>query len=196
MAEAPRTRRRNRGEVVYLRPLEPDDLPALHRWGQDGEYARFTGEPPRSLEDWRRRYERLHAEQGDTLFQFAICRLEDDLLVGHISLFEIDRLNGSAAFGIAIGEREHWSRGYGTDAVNVIVDFGFGDLRLERIWLGTAADNVRAQRSYEKAGFTVEARLRRSYVDRGNLIDEIRMSMLRAEWAALTRRKSWEYEAG
>ncbi|HEY7525062.1 MAG TPA: GNAT family N-acetyltransferase [Candidatus Limnocylindrales bacterium] len=194
MADTTRRQYRLRGEHVHLRPLEIGDVERLHEWGRDGEYARFTGEPPRTLEQRRRRHEKLE-EAADTVVQFAICRLDDDQMVGHGSLFDIDRINGSAALGIAIGPA-FWSRGYGTDAVNAIVDFGFGELRLERIWLGTAADNERGQRAYRRAGFTEEVRQRRAYVDRGAHIDEILMSILRAEWTALPRRRSWDYLEG
>jgi RimJ/RimL family protein N-acetyltransferase len=165
---------------------------ALHAWGRDPEYARLAGEPPRSQEQRHRRYAQRVAEEGDTHFEFAICRLGEETILGRVTLFEIDRINGSAALGIAIGPAD-WGRGYGTDAVNAIVDFGFGELRLERIWLGTASDNVRAQRAYARAGFTVEARQRRAYVDRGGFLDEILMSILRSEWQALERRRSWDY---
>jgi RimJ/RimL family protein N-acetyltransferase len=185
---------RIRGALVYLRPLEPEDLETTHRWSRDADYARLIGEPPRSLAQRRRRFEEALSEHGRSLYLFAICRIEDDALIGRLDLFEIDRLNGSAAFGLGIGDRDLWGKGLGTDAVCALVDFAFGELRLERVWLGTDADNVRAHRAYEKAGFTVEARLRRAYLDRGRLLDEIRMSLLRDEWAALPRRKSWEYD--
>jgi RimJ/RimL family protein N-acetyltransferase len=194
-AAAPaRRRHRLRGELVHLRPLETDDLESLHRWGLDGAYARLTGEPPRSREQWRRRHERLQEDEGRTLFQFAICRIEDDLMIGQVSLFDIDRINGTGALGIAIGPTM-WGQGYGTDAVNALLDFGFGEQRLDRIWLGTAADNERAQRAYEKAGFTVEVRQRQACLDRGTRIDEIVMGILREEWLALPRRRSWDYPA-
>jgi len=188
------TRHRIRGALVYLRPLEPDDLETTHRWGRDAEYARLIGEPPRSLTQRKRRFDDLLAEHGRSLYLFAICRLQDDALIGRLDLFDVDRLNGSAAFGLGIGDRELWGKGYGTDAVCAVVDFAFGELRLERVWLGTDAENGRAHRAYEKAGFKVEARLRRAFVDRGRLVDEIRMSLLREEWESLPRRKSWEFD--
>jgi RimJ/RimL family protein N-acetyltransferase len=191
MGEVTATRHRLRGERIHLRPLEAADVERLHEWGRDGGYARWTGEPPRTLEQRRRRHRRIE-EDEERVFQFAICRLDDDEIVGQVSLFDIDRANGSAALGIALGPAA-WGHGLGTDAVNAVVDFGFGELRLERIWLGTAADNVRAQRAYRRAGFTEEARQRRAYVDRGGLIDEVLMGILRAEWTALPRRRSWDY---
>jgi RimJ/RimL family protein N-acetyltransferase len=120
----------------------------------------------------------------------VICRRADSEPVGRTDVFEIDRHNGSAAFGITIGDPALWGQGLGTDAINVVVDFAFGQLRLERLWLGTDANNTRAQGAYAKAGFTVEGRLRHAYYQDGKFVDEIRMAMLRDEWAALTRPRS------
>src|SRR5919204_307317 len=69
-----------------------------------------------------------------------------------------------------------------------ICDFGFGELRLERIWLDVYAPNLRAQRSYEKAGFLREGTMRRALFKRGEYADVHRMSLLRSEWRAMPRR--------
>lgn len=184
-----------RGERVFLRPVEPDDIELIHRWHQDIALRRLDGDPPRSLAARQKRFDDARPDDGNALFRFMICLLDDGRAIGRVDLFEIDRLNGSAALGIEIGERELWGKGYGTDAVDALLDFAFGELRLERVWLGTAANNPRAQRSYAKSGFVEEARLRNAYVERGGMIDEIRMAILRDEWRSLTRKRSWEYVA-
>jgi RimJ/RimL family protein N-acetyltransferase len=184
-----------RGERVFLRPVEPEDVELIHGWHQDIALRRLGGDPPRSLTALRRRFDEGRTDEGQGFFRFMICLLEDGRPIGRIDLFEIDRINGSAALGIEIGEREMWGKGFGTDAVNAVLDFGFGEQRLERVWLSTAGNNIRAQRSYVKSGFVEEARLRNAYVERGGMIDEIRMSILRDEWLALTRKRSWEYVA-
>jgi RimJ/RimL family protein N-acetyltransferase len=184
-----------RAKRVFLRPLEPEDVELIHRWHEDIELRRLGGSLPRSLAEARARYEARRSEKGQETFLFVICLLEDGRRIGDMNLFEIDRVNGSAALGIEIGERNLWGMGYGTEAVDALLDFAFGELRLERVWLSTAANNVRAQRSYEKSGFVVEGRLRHAFVERGGFIDEIRMSILREEWLSLGRKRSWEYVA-
>ena len=129
---------------------------------------------------------------GDGVFRFIICRLADDAPVGRLDLFDIDRPNGHCSFGIAIGEPATWGQGLGTDAVNAILDFAFGELRMERVWLDTDADNLRAQAAYRKAGFVVEGRLRHVWFLDGVHTDDLRMAILRDEWQALTRPRSWE----
>jgi RimJ/RimL family protein N-acetyltransferase len=93
---------------------------------------------------------------------------------------------------IVITDKALQGRGYGTDALNCVVDIGFGELRLERIYLYVFDYNVRARRSYEKAGFQVEATLRRSRFHRGVHHDVHLMSILRDEWLALGRRRAWD----
>ena len=79
--------------------------------------------------------------------------------------------------------------------MNAIVDFAFGQLRMERVWLDTDDHNARAQAAYRKAGFTEEGRFRHAFYQDGRWSDDIRMAMLRDEWSALPRSRSWELAA-
>ena len=151
------------------------------------------GEMPRSLARRRADAESATSEAGRDWFSFVICLIADDRPIGRADIFEIDRYNGSAGFGLAIGEHELRGSGLGIEAVHVIVDFCFGQLRLERLWLVTDSVNLRAQHVYEKAGFAHEGRLRRAFYQDGVFQDDIRMAMLRDEWAALPRKRSWEF---
>ncbi len=184
-----------RGTLVYLRPLEPDDLEAVHRWFEDHRIASLMGDLPRSLARRRQVYDAHLAEEGETHAQFVICRLADDVPVGRMDLFEIDRRHGSACLGITIGDPADWNQGYGTDAVNAVVDLAFGQLRLERVWLDTDVSNARAQAAYTKAGFVREGVLRHSFFEQGRWSDDIRMAMIRSDWDALARPRSWDLAA-
>ena len=184
-----------RGERVYLRPLEPEDAETVHRWYEDTRIQTLMGDPPLSLAGRRQRYEDAVKGDGADVFRFVICLLDDDRAIGRIDVFEIDRQNGSCAFGITIGDPDLWGQGLGTDAVNALIDFAFGQLRMERVWLDTDDHNERAQAVYLKAGFTLEGRFRRAFYQDGRWSDDLRMAMLREEWAALPRLKSWELAA-
>ena len=184
-----------RGERVYLRPLEPADADLVHRWYEDTRIQTLMGDPPMSLAARRQRYEDAVKAGGSEVFRFVICLLDDDRAVGRTDVFEIDRQNGSCAFGITIGLPELWGQGLGTDAINAVVDFAFGQLRLERVWLDTDDHNARAQAAYRKAGFTEEGRFRHAFYQDGRWSDDIRMAILREEWEALPRLKSWELAA-
>ena len=193
-ADASRPNPRVRGERVYLRALEPDDIEHVHRWYEHADTARLMGEMPRSLAHRRSDAEADVGKAGRDWFSFVICLLTDDRPIGRADVFEIDRINGSAGFGIAIGEHDQRGAGLGTDAVNALADFCFGQLRLERLWLATDSVNARAQRVYEKAGFVREGVLRRAFYQDGVFQDDIRMAMLRSEWDALPRKRSWQYQ--
>ena len=182
-----------RGERVYLRALEPSDVEHVHRWYGHADTARLMGEMPRSLARRRADAEADLGKAGGDWFAFVICLLTDDRPIGRADVFGIDRVNGAAGFGIAIGEHDLRGAGLGTDAVNAIADFCFGQLRLERLWLVTDSVNARAQHVYEKAGFVHEGVLRRAFYQDGVFQDDIRMAMLRSEWDALARKRSWQF---
>jgi diamine N-acetyltransferase len=88
----------------------------------------------------------------------------------------------AAEFGIVIGDKSYWNQGYGTEAVRLLVRFGFHTLNLNRIFLRVYETNPRAIRAYEKAGFTSEGRERQAEFRNGKYIDVLRMSILRAEF--------------
>ena len=170
---------------VFLRPFEAADAETYRRWRADAEPMALAGfdEPvPLSLAQVEHRIARLVDEQGKDYYTFLICLAADERPIGEVMLGGLDRVNGSAHVGILIGEPDEWGKGYGTDAVRALVDFGFAELRLERIWLEVGTDNPRAQRSYEKAGFTQEATFRHDRWEGGRYTDGHVMSILHDEW--------------
>lgn len=180
-----------RGERVWLRPLEKADV--LEATIDDQEMAHYAGfKSPFGRESQERWFDKMLGQMGESQFQFVICPLESKAGIGGCGLRDVDRVNGSAEVSIFMF-RGNWGRGLGTDAINVLLDFGFGELRLERIYLQVFDYNPRAIRSYEKSGFVREAVLRRSRFHRGAHHDVIVMAVLRSEWEALDRRRAWDY---
>jgi RimJ/RimL family protein N-acetyltransferase len=174
---------------VFLRPFEPSDAELYRRWRADARVtiAASMGRPL-SLAEVEGRIVRLTGEQGKSHYSFLICLLDGERPIGEVSLMELDLRHGSAELGIFIGEPDEWGKGYGTDAVNALVDFGFGELRLERIWLNVWTENERARRAYVKSGFVHEGTLRNDRYEGGRFTSGHVMSILRDEWAALPRR--------
>jgi RimJ/RimL family protein N-acetyltransferase len=178
---------------VYLRPAERDDLPRFVRWFADAETSRFLMvRAPFSQAMEEQWFEDMVGRQGKSDYHFVICRLADGEPIGTVGLHDLDFVNGHAEFGISIGEKGEWDKGFGTDALHAICDFGFGELRLQRIELEVYAGNARARRSYEKAGFVLEGTLRQRHFSEGRYSDVLIMSLLRTEWDAQTRRRGWE----
>jgi RimJ/RimL family protein N-acetyltransferase len=182
-----------RSERVYLRPAERSDLPLFVRWLSDAETKRHLAlRAPLSLAMEEKWFDQVVEHQGRDRYHFVICLLGDGRPIGAADLREMRLEDGHAAFGIMIGEKGEWNRGYGTEALYAICDFGFGQLRLERIELDVYTPNIRAQRSYEKAGFAVEGTLRHAHFADGQFLDVLRMALLRDDWLAQERPKSWE----
>jgi RimJ/RimL family protein N-acetyltransferase len=182
-----------RGELVYLRPAERSDLDLFVRWFADAETTRYLGvRAPFSKAMEEKWFEAMLEEQGKRNYHFVICLLADDRAIGTAGLHRVNYEDGHASFGISIGEKAEWSKGYGTDALRAICDFGFGQLRLERIELDVYEPNKRAQRSYEKAGFVTEGTMRHAHFSNGKHHDVLRMSLLREEWEAQPRFRPWD----
>jgi RimJ/RimL family protein N-acetyltransferase len=185
-----------RAERVYLRPAERSDLPTFVRWLSDAETTRHLAlSQPLSMAMEEKWFDQAVEHQGRDRYHFVICLIDDGRPIGAADLRDIDLENGHADFGIVIGEKGEWNRGYGTEALAALCDFGFGQLRLERIALDVYAGNLRAQRSYEKAGFRLEGTLRHAHFADGRFTDVLRMSLLREEWEAHPRPKSWDIAA-
>jgi len=178
-----------RGELVRLTAEEPGLLgKTFSTWDRDSEFRRLLDdEPPclwstKKIKEW---FEKDHQEKEEQGFQFLIRTLQDDHLIGFIGLWGISWSHGDAEVGIGIGDRQSWGKGYGTDAMRVILRYGFTELNLRRITLGVFDYNPRAIRSYEKAGFTLEGHLRKALYRDGSRADIVFMGILREEWQAL-----------
>jgi RimJ/RimL family protein N-acetyltransferase len=179
-----------RGERVWLRPLETADI--LESSIDDAELGHYSGFRRPFSRAESERFAQMLVSQGETSVNFVICELGEERGIGGIGLRDIDRLNGSAEVSIFIFDRSRWGKGFGTDAMLALLDFAFGEMRLERVWLRTFDYNERAVRSYEKAGFVKEALLRHDRWHRGVYGNSHLMAILRSEWAAQERPRSWE----
>lgn len=170
------------GDKIYLRPIEPPDADKCVRWLNDPLINQFllTGRfPINSLreEAW---IEQLYT--GDDSTALAICLNENDLHIGICGMDSISWVDRSAVLGIFIGERTLHGKGYGTEAMRLLVQHGFDTLNLNRVELGVFSHNVAALRSYEKLGFVVEGTKRQARFRGGQYRDEITLALLRHEW--------------
>jgi RimJ/RimL family protein N-acetyltransferase len=170
------------GRLVVLRRHRPENEPAVMRWYRDPEIARLTRyqtRPMTTAEVDRFFQSRLLA--ADAL-AYAIHERRTGRLVGLTTFSALDRDNASVLFHITIGERDAWGKGYGTEATQLMLELAFERIGLHRVGLSVFSFNQRAIRSYRKAGFVVEGRLREAIVRDGRHWDEIQMSVLRHEW--------------
>ena len=166
------------GRLVRLRAVEPEDVERYHVWLNDPAVtAGLTLRYPLSRAE-ERRWVDEHGTPSFADASFAIDTL-DGVHIGGCSLFATNAENRAAEFGISIGDKSYWDRGYGTDATETICRFGFDEMNLHRIQLWVHATNPRARRVYERLGFAVEGRAREAVYQGGAWIDLILMSRLR-----------------
>jgi RimJ/RimL family protein N-acetyltransferase len=169
------------GKLVRLIACNPADAEIVARWSRDTEYHRLGDNDvayPQTVKQAREWLER----ENDRGFRFIIRTLGDDRLIGGIGLWIESWAHGEAWVGIGIGERDYWGNGYGTDAMRLILGYGFTELNLQRVSLGVYAYNPRAIRSYEKCGFVREGLMRGDCQRDGRRWDSIFMGILRQEW--------------
>jgi RimJ/RimL family protein N-acetyltransferase len=180
------------GHLVRLTQEEPEALARLEsQWSADSEYSRLLDwDPARrfSVKNSQKWIEK-HYEKEDN-YAFTIRTLADDRIIGGIGLDGIRWTHRDCFVGIGIGDRECWGKGYGTDALKVILRYAFIELNLHRVTLDVFEYNSRAIRSYEKAGFVIEGRERGTLLREGRRWDVLFMGILREEWEEQEKAKN------
>ncbi len=176
------------GSLVRLRAYRKEDAPLAQEYMNDPEMklCLSPGVPyPFTLED-EEKWVATNSAMNDT-YTFAIEALDSGEYIGGCGAHEIDWKNSKATVGIMIGSKKYLSRGYGTDAMKVLINFIFNEMNINKISLNVYAFNERAVKSYKKCGFIVEGVLRQEIFKNGNYHDELRMALLRGDWmSALT----------
>jgi RimJ/RimL family protein N-acetyltransferase len=170
------------GKLVRLTVEDPETAAGLFAtWNVDSEYQRLLDISESKL--FRPKMMQAWIEKDcETIYLFIIRTLGDDRPVGFIELGGIDWCARSAWVGICNGPREDWSKGYGTDAMKVLLRFAFEELNLHRVNLSVFEYNPRAIRCYEKAGFQHEGRQREALHRAGKRWDMIYMGILQSDW--------------
>jgi diamine N-acetyltransferase len=168
------------GTKTRLRRIEREDIPTFVRWFSDPDVREFLLlNRPISVAEEERWFEaQLQATDSEI---FAI-ETNDGVHIGNIGLHDINWTHRRAEMGIVIGERTFWGKGYGSDAIDVLLRFAFHELNLHRVSLKVYEDNARAIRAYEKCGFKHEGRLREAIYRKGSYYGEMVMGILRPEF--------------
>jgi len=183
------------GERVYLAPVEMQQIDSYLTWLNDPEVTRYL--------DIRLPLSRLVEEEKlqnlirDPNSVFLGINLRNpDKFIGGIGLHNYRNLEHKATFGIFIGDKTEWNKGYGTEATELIVTHGFMSLNLHRIELDVYDFNARGVRCYEKVGFVVEGRKREAIFRDGTYYDIIQMGILRSDCLRQPVIESAEPETG
>ena len=170
-----------KGERVTLRAPRRADTEVIHEyWSDIGMSTRASNRAPRpmSLEATQSLFDDF--EKDESMARFVIEVAGE--VVGDCSLHDIDRHNQACEVGISLG-RPHWSKGYGQEALGLLVDYAFRHYNMHRVALEVLADDPRAVGCYRKVGFVEEGRLRQRDWRDGEYHDVLLMGILDEEWS-------------
>ncbi|MGE5464667.1 MAG: GNAT family N-acetyltransferase [Syntrophothermus sp.] len=174
------------GNLVRLSAFDPEEMSkALPRWWRNSEYSRLLSSSLRPMQSPKAAAHWMEKEVMEILpasYFFSIRTLAEDKLIGDLDLDVVNWSGRDAFVGLGIGEPEYWGKGHGTDVMNVLLRFAFTEINLRRVTLTVFEYNPRAIRSYEKAGFSHEGRLRQVINKEGRRWDILFMGILREEW--------------
>jgi diamine N-acetyltransferase len=169
-----------RGKRAGLGALRRELIPTYHRWRSDPEVMRGQGSTDvASIEAVQAWYDQAASSDAPEVY-FTVYDLTDLTPVGTTLLVRIDHHQGTAEFGILIGERRN--QGLGTEATRLTLDWGFTVLGLHNILLVTFSWNTAAIRAYEKAGFREIGRRRGAVVTLGRRFDQVLMDAVADEF--------------
>ena len=168
------------GETVALGPIRRDLIPLYQAWINDLSVTRFLRNAPMALDQEVTWYEGVLRDTR--MAYFTIYELPNYRPIGGVDLHNIDLKNRSAEVGIMIGEKNARGRGFGTEAVRLVCDYGFHAMELNSIWLLTFGWNVAGQKAYLKAGFKEIGRRRQARFFDGKYWDDIYYDLLREEF--------------
>lgn len=178
------------GKKTRLRRIERDDLSTFVCWFGDPEIRDFISiNSPISMAQEEHWFQQQLQKKNDELFAIeSHDGSENNVLIGVIGLHNIDWVHRHTELGVIIGEREYLSKGYGSDAIDMVLGFAFHELNLHRVSLLVLEDNARGIRAYEKCGFQLEGRMREAFFRKGRYQDQLQMAILDCEFDAKSRK--------
>jgi ribosomal-protein-alanine N-acetyltransferase len=172
------------GDKLYLRPLEKTDINGNYvSWLNDAEICQFNSHhffqySKEKAEDYIAKVNRSSSE-----IVLAIVCKENDLHIGNISLQNINLLSRNAELAILLGDKNYWGKGYSKEASKILVNHGFTELNLHRIYCGTSADNLAMQNIAGYLGMQQEGRRLEALYKSGKYVDIVEYGVLQRDFA-------------
>jgi diamine N-acetyltransferase len=178
------------GEKVALGPLQKSMLSTFFKWQNDFTVTLMSGDPirPVSREDIEADFVQTSKDGSRSLIEFAIYERSSLRLIGTTHWRHIDKVRRTAEYGIMIGEKDCWGKGYGTESTILMLDYAFTVLGLHNVLLSTYGYNERAVRAYTRAGFRVMGRQREAARLGNQVYDVIFMDCLATEFRSPLKR--------
>ncbi|MCG2717961.1 MAG: GNAT family N-acetyltransferase [Nanoarchaeota archaeon] len=172
------------GKRLYLRTLKKEDLTYIQKWSNDPEIRKLIGEvAPMSQADADKFLERVHND--DTREWFVIVIKENEQVIGEGGLLRMFPVWRTTDISLIIGEKDAWGKGYGTEAILLLLDYAFRYLKFHRVAIGVVGFNEKAIRFWGKVGFKKEGIQRDGYYYNHKYYGFVMMSILEDEFREL-----------
>lgn len=169
------------GDRLYLSPMNPNDVEKYVEWISSPIVSDGMGNTSNILtESLDKEFIEKALKNGDKCF--AIILLKNDELIGNCSIYRENDNARVAELGIFIGDEKFRNNGYGQEALNLLLDYGFNYLNLNSVYLSVFSFNDVAINCYKKIGFKEAGRLRENYFLNGKYYDVVYMDILKREF--------------
>lgn len=171
------------GSKVLLRYYKKEDAKKAHKYINDYEISKFLANDaifPLSLEEEEKFI--MSNSSNDLNYNFAIEDKSNAEYIGGCGINDVDPKNRHCTIGVFIGDKNLWGKGYGTDALEILISFIFNELNLEKIKLSVYSFNDRALKCYKALGFEEEGVLKKEVFREGKYHDIILMAMFREDY--------------
>jgi len=173
------------GKKVRLREIRKADIQNYLKWFNDQEVTQyltlFLPMTQMSEEKWLEEICTSRA-QTDVVFAIEVKAGKKWVHIGNCGLHKINWHDRDCEMGTVIGEKKFWGKGYGTEADRLLIDYGFGELNMNRISAAAYNFNTRSCKTAERNGFKREGIARKAIYKNGQYHDRIMMGILREEW--------------
>lgn len=171
------------GEKVCLRAYKEEDIKVATGLVNDAELQKFLSPRiPFPMSPWEEEeWIKSQKTNQNSEFNFAIEDIKTKKYIGGCGIQEVNWLVRTAEVGIMIGDKNYWGKGYGTDAMKVLLKFIFENMNINKVKLNVFSFNERAIKSYKKCGFKVEGTLKDEIFKEGKYYDEILMAIFKDE---------------
>jgi len=178
------------GKLIRLAPIDHEKDPEVEsRWTHDLSLSRALWRKPAmplSVTQMKKKYEAIEKEVDETkrCFHFTIRGREDNRLLGFVRIEGVEWTHSIGSLKLAIGDPVERGKGYGSEALQLMLRFAFSELNLYRVSVVVGEDNPAAVKFFTRFGFVEEVRRRKALVRDGQTWDSIHLGLLRDEWLA------------
>jgi len=179
------------GKLIDLRPIDHEKDPQVEsRWTHDLTLMRSLSHKiamPQSVAQIKKKYEAIEkkVDESKNLFHFTIRDKQDNRYLGFIRIEGIEWTHGMGNLKLAVGDEAERNKGFGGDALQLVLRFAFNELNLYRLSAVVDEDNQPALRFFKRHGFMEEVRCRKALLRDGQTWDVVHLGILRDEWLAL-----------